>query len=112
MSIRKIVEFLTVDKSYVFEGDRNDFFKNLSNQKSINYEVVTYDEIVLPPYVSYSTILIGSYGFGISVQAFLTKIDEIQLKINFKTKIRAEHYVIAAIIIGFYAILPMFEKPN
>ncbi|MFN3999004.1 hypothetical protein [Algoriphagus sp.] len=90
--MRKIIELLKIDKSFVFEGSREDFFfKFLKDQKSINYEVVTFDEIELSPDVSYGTLFIGSFGFGISVKAFLSQIEDNRLKINFKTKIRVEH---------------------
>lgn len=91
-TMRKIIELLKIDKSFVFEGSREDFFfKFLKDQKSINYEVVTFDEIELSPDVSYGTLFIGSFGFGISVKAFLSQIEDNRLKINFKTKIRVEH---------------------
>ncbi len=105
-------EFLTINKSFVLDGSREDFFQNLNDIKSINYAVVTFEEIELSPSASYGTLFMGSYGNGISVKAFLIQNKDKQLKINFKTKVRPEHYLIAAMIIGFYVILPMFEKPN
>lgn len=110
--MRKIIWSLTINKSFVFDGSREDFFQNLNDIKSINYEVVTFEEIELSPDVSYGTLFLGSYGYGISVKAFLSQNEDNQLKINFKTKVRPEHYLIAVMIIGCYAILPIFEKQN
>lgn len=87
---------LTIDESYIYPGSTEDLFKNLKKLQLVNCQIVDYAEIELSPKISWGTLFTGSAGVGISVQAMVSKIGDNQQKIHFKTRVRPEHYFIAA----------------
>lgn len=98
--MNKLVKILTIDKNFLFKGSHEDFIEKLTKSKGFNFQKLSKREYKFRPDVSLGTMrLSGGFGFGIYLNVFLRDQGSDQMRINFKTNIRPEHYFLLFILL-------------
>lgn len=99
-------KFFTIDRSYFFKGNKEDFFNQLEEIKGIKFESEDYKLVKIYPTTSWGTLTFNINSVqsinGIHVLAHVNfageyTSKETRLKIIFKSSLRPEHYFLAAI---------------
>lgn len=109
-SFIRFIKSLTINRDYIFFGLQADFESQLNKIKWVRTNPTGKNEIKLFPFVSLGTLMFGGIGsLSINVLVRSSPIDEGTLKINFSTKIRPEHYFIAALFILFLIVFILKE---
>ncbi|MBI3221385.1 MAG: hypothetical protein HYZ44_17875 [Bacteroidetes bacterium] len=112
--MKDLIKKLTIDKDYVFAGQRKDLINILQDTQVVNFKLIDHAEIKLYPDISWGTMvfkggLTGLQVDGINVRAKTSTVGTDRLKINFRTRIRPEHYFIIGLFIFFF-IGTIFSK--
>jgi hypothetical protein len=105
--MKSIIKILTIDEEYVFLGDRRDLIDILQESKVVNFKLTDNTEIKLYPDISWGTMVFkGGLSLidGINVRARTTDLEPGRLKVNFKTRIRPEHYFIIGLFAFFFLV--------
>jgi hypothetical protein len=102
-----LIRKLTIDKDYIFSGQRKDLINILQDTQVVNFKLIDHTEIKFYPDISWGTLvfkggLAGLKVDGINVRAKTSALGTDQLKINFRTRIRPEHYFIIGLFIFFF----------
>lgn len=111
-----LIKKLTIDRDYVFSGQRKDLITILQDTRVVNFKLIDHTEIKLYPDVSWGT-LIFSGGFsglkieGINVRVKTSPLGADKLKINFQTRIRPEHYFLIGLFTFFFVINASVKEP-
>lgn len=105
--MKDLIKKLTIDKDYVFWGQRKDLINILQETHIVKFKLIDHSEIKLYPDISWGTLvfkggLSGLQVDGINVRAKTSTLGTDRLKINFRTRIRPEHYFIIGLFIFFF----------
>jgi hypothetical protein len=101
----RINKLLTIDKEFIFFGQLDDLRGQLKNSKDINYEMLADGQIKFKPRISWGTMtMTGGLDLvdGINVKGSATNLDSERMKINLRTKVRPEHYLLIVMFIAFF----------
>src|SRR5438132_686827 len=103
--MKNIIKILTIDKEYVFLGDKKDLISILQESRVVNFKLIDHTEIKLYPDISWGTMVFkGGVGLvdGINVRIKTSALESARLKVNFRTRLRPEHYFIIGLFIFFF----------
>ncbi len=111
-----LLKKLTVDRDFVFSGERKDLIAILQEARVVNFKLIDHTEIKFYPDISWGTMVFkgGLQGLkleGINVRAKTSPLGTDRLKINFRTRIRPEHYFLFGLFIFFFIVNVFTNEP-
>lgn len=100
------LKHLTLNRSFIFDGNREEFMDILRQTDNIAIEKTTKQEIKIAPTVSWGTLTFsgGASSYGINIRANLTEFGPNKLKVHLRTPIHPEHYLVIVTFIFFLVI--------
>jgi hypothetical protein len=103
----RYLKILVIDKNYVFPVNRKDFIRALEAAQVVNVQNLDNNEIKLYPDVSWGTMTTQGLSLveGINVRATTCALDANRLRINFRTSVRVEHFMLIVIFIFFIIMI-------
>jgi hypothetical protein len=102
--MKKLIAYLTIDKTYVFAGQKDQIFQVFKNSKGIRYSLERDDEIELASFISWGTM---GFPFGsIRVRMHLQNLDSDRTQVHFKTSIRPEYVVLIILLLVVLVSIP------
>lgn len=110
-----LIKILSVDQDYVFLGERKDLVSILQETKVFKFRLIDHTEIRFYPDISWGTMVGGLPGLeveGINVRAKTSPLGTDRLKVNFRTRIRPEHYFMIGLFIFFFMGTAFSNKPE
>jgi hypothetical protein len=105
--MKDLIKKLTIDRDFVFSGERKELISILQDTRVVNFKLVDHSEIKLYPDISWGTIVFtgGLQGLqveGINIRVKTSPLGPGRIKINFRTRIRPEHYFMVGLFVFFF----------
>lgn len=91
-------------------GQVADFETALINTKGIHHSVVNVNEFCFSPTISWGTLSGPIFNSQIIARALVAKLDNEIVTINFRTRVRIEHYFLVALFIVFFVVFNQTEE--
>jgi hypothetical protein len=100
--VKQLINRLTINKTYYLVGEVSDFEIALNNTKGIRHQVDGVNEFCFSPTASWGTLSGPIFNSQITVRALVAELDDGRVKINFRTRVRIEHYFLIILFIIFF----------
>jgi hypothetical protein len=112
-----LIKKLTIDRDFVFSGERKDLIAILQETRVVNFKLIDHTEIKFYPDISWGTMVFkGGLQVlkveGINVRAKTSPLGPDRLKINFRTRIRPEHYFLVGLFVFFFIVNAFTNEPG
>jgi hypothetical protein len=99
--MRKIIQQITINKEYIFNGERDNLITTLKNVDGMNVKSINNQEFKVYANISWGTLVFSGGGSidGINIRGTILDIDSQKAKVILKTRIRPEHYFLIVIFV-------------